>query len=135
MGQSRQHFHADGSLAGYVGTITDVTNLKKAEEERKRLEAQTRHRQLIGQQPAQALKSAVKSMVTGYMNPPEKPAGKVFKGEDVAVMVDAAFRHASAAFTRRLSSTVGSRRISVSSGSRTRRMRVPVARISFCSAE
>jgi PAS domain S-box-containing protein len=42
VGQSRQHFHADGTLAGYVGTITDVTNLKRAEEERKRLEAQTR---------------------------------------------------------------------------------------------
>jgi PAS domain S-box-containing protein len=42
VGQSRQHFHADGTLAGYVGTITDVTSLKRAEEERKRLEAQSR---------------------------------------------------------------------------------------------
>ena len=37
---------------------------------------------------AGALKSGVKATVTGYMAPPEKPAGKIFKGEDVAVMVD-----------------------------------------------
>ena len=36
---------------------------------------------------------------------------------DVAVMVDAPLRHASAAFTRRLSSRVGIRRMSVSGGS------------------
>ncbi len=37
---------------------------------------------------AGALKSGIKAAVTGYTNPPEKPAGKIFKGEDVAVMVD-----------------------------------------------
>ncbi|HEY1109396.1 MAG TPA: PAS domain S-box protein [Opitutaceae bacterium] len=42
VGQSRAQRHADGTLAGYVGTITDVTHLKRAEEERKRLEAQQR---------------------------------------------------------------------------------------------
>ncbi len=42
VGQSRAHYHADGRLAGYVGTITDVTSLKHAEEERKRVEAQLR---------------------------------------------------------------------------------------------
>ncbi len=42
VGQSRAHFHADETLAGYVGTITDVTNLKRAEEERKRIETQMR---------------------------------------------------------------------------------------------
>lgn len=35
-----------------------------------------------------ALKAGVKSVITAYAPPPEKPAGKVFKGEDVAVMVD-----------------------------------------------
>jgi PAS domain S-box-containing protein len=42
VGQSRSQLHADGTLAGYVGTITDVTSLKHAEEERKRVEAQLR---------------------------------------------------------------------------------------------
>lgn len=37
---------------------------------------------------AGALKNGIKSVVSGYMNPPEKPAGKIFKGEDVEVMVD-----------------------------------------------
>ena len=37
---------------------------------------------------AAGLKAGMKSVVTGYANPPEKPAGKVFKGEDVEVMVD-----------------------------------------------
>ncbi len=37
---------------------------------------------------ANALKSGIKSLVKGYTPPPEKPAGKMFKGEDVAVMVD-----------------------------------------------
>jgi PAS domain S-box-containing protein len=42
VGQSRAQLHPDGSLAGYVGTITDVTNLKRAEEERKKLETESR---------------------------------------------------------------------------------------------
>jgi two-component system, cell cycle sensor histidine kinase and response regulator CckA len=42
VGDSQAQFHPDGSLAGYVGTITDVTKLKRAEEERKKLEAQSR---------------------------------------------------------------------------------------------
>ncbi|MDO8544515.1 MAG: PAS domain S-box protein [Opitutaceae bacterium] len=42
VGQSRAHHTADGALAGYVGTITDVTSLKRAEEERKKNEAQSR---------------------------------------------------------------------------------------------
>jgi signal transduction histidine kinase/ActR/RegA family two-component response regulator len=42
VGQSRAQFHPNGALAGYVGTITDVTKLKRAEEERNRLEAQSR---------------------------------------------------------------------------------------------
>ena len=42
VGHSRAHFHADGKLAGYVGTITDVTSLKRAEEERMKIEAQLR---------------------------------------------------------------------------------------------
>ena len=37
---------------------------------------------------AGALKSGIKSVITGYSNPPEKPAGKVFKDEDVSVMVE-----------------------------------------------
>ena len=37
---------------------------------------------------AAALKAAPKAVLRGFMPPPEKPAGKVFKGEDVAVMVD-----------------------------------------------
>ncbi|MBI5768615.1 MAG: PAS domain S-box protein [Verrucomicrobia bacterium] len=45
VGQSRAHFDSDGKLAGYVGTITDVTMLKRAEEERKRAEAQQRQSQ------------------------------------------------------------------------------------------
>jgi PAS domain S-box-containing protein len=40
--EARPQFYPDGSLAGYVGTITDVTRLKQAEEERKKLEAQSR---------------------------------------------------------------------------------------------
>jgi electron transfer flavoprotein beta subunit len=35
-----------------------------------------------------ALKAGVKSVVSSYAPPPEKPAGKIFKGEDVEVMVD-----------------------------------------------
>ncbi len=42
VGQSRAQHRPDGSLAGYVGTVTDVTNLKRAEEERKKIEAQLR---------------------------------------------------------------------------------------------
>jgi PAS domain S-box-containing protein len=42
VGQSRAQQHPDGTLAGYVGTITDVTNLKRAEDERKQIEAQLR---------------------------------------------------------------------------------------------
>jgi two-component system, cell cycle sensor histidine kinase and response regulator CckA len=42
VGQSRAQLDADGSVSGYVGTITDVTNLKRAEEERKHVEAQMR---------------------------------------------------------------------------------------------
>jgi PAS domain S-box-containing protein len=42
VGQSQAQLHPDGSLAGYVGTITDVTKLKQAEEARKKLEAQSR---------------------------------------------------------------------------------------------
>jgi PAS domain S-box-containing protein len=42
VGQSRVQLHADGTVAGFVGTITDVTALKRAEEERKRNEAQLR---------------------------------------------------------------------------------------------
>jgi PAS domain S-box-containing protein len=42
VGQSRAQHHADGTLAGYVGTITDVTTLKRAEDERKKIEAQLR---------------------------------------------------------------------------------------------
>jgi PAS domain S-box-containing protein len=42
VGQSRAHRRSDGTLAGYVGTITDVTNLKQAEDEQKRIEAQLR---------------------------------------------------------------------------------------------
>ena len=37
---------------------------------------------------AAALKSGIKAVVKGYANPPDKPAGKIFKGEDVEVMVD-----------------------------------------------
>jgi electron transfer flavoprotein beta subunit len=37
---------------------------------------------------AAALKAGVKTVIRGFLPPPEKPAGKVFKGEDVAVMVD-----------------------------------------------
>ncbi len=42
VGQSRAQRHADGTLAGYVGTITDVSNLKRAEEEQKKAEDQLR---------------------------------------------------------------------------------------------
>jgi len=42
VGQSSVQLHSDGSVAGYVGTITDVTDLKRAEEDRKRHEAQMR---------------------------------------------------------------------------------------------
>lgn len=34
------------------------------------------------------VKAGVKSFIKGYTPPPEKPAGKVFKGEDLGVMVD-----------------------------------------------
>ena len=37
---------------------------------------------------AGALKSGIKAVIKGFTPPPEKPAGKVFKGEDVAVMVE-----------------------------------------------
>ena len=37
---------------------------------------------------ANALKGGIKSIVKGYQNPPDKPAGKIFKGEEVDVMVD-----------------------------------------------
>ncbi len=42
VGQSRAHHRADGQLAGYVGTITDVTRLKRAEAEQKKIEEQLR---------------------------------------------------------------------------------------------
>jgi signal transduction histidine kinase/ActR/RegA family two-component response regulator len=42
VGQSRAQVQPDGRLAGYVGTITDVTSLKRAEDERKRTEAALR---------------------------------------------------------------------------------------------
>ena len=42
VGQSRALFRADGTRDGFVGTITDVTNLKRAEEERLKVEAQLR---------------------------------------------------------------------------------------------
>jgi PAS domain S-box-containing protein len=42
VGQSRVQLHPNGSVAGYVGTITDVTKLKQAEQARKKLEAQSR---------------------------------------------------------------------------------------------
>ena len=41
----------------------------------------------FGLDPA-ALKAGVKTVITSYAPPPEKPAGKIFKGEDVEVMVD-----------------------------------------------
>ena len=34
------------------------------------------------------LKSQVKTVIRSYKHPPEKPKGKVFQGEDIAVMVD-----------------------------------------------
>ncbi|MCX6110339.1 MAG: electron transfer flavoprotein subunit beta/FixA family protein [Proteobacteria bacterium] len=37
---------------------------------------------------AGALKSGIKAVIKGFTPPPEKPAGKVFKGEDVSVMVE-----------------------------------------------
>ncbi len=42
VGQSRAQLRPDGTLAGYVGTITDVTSLKRAEEEREKVDAQLR---------------------------------------------------------------------------------------------
>ena len=42
VGQSRAQTRPDGSRAGYVGTITDVTSLKRAVEEQKKAEAQLR---------------------------------------------------------------------------------------------
>jgi PAS domain S-box-containing protein len=42
VGQSRAQRHADGTVAGYVGTITDVSNLKRAEEEQKKIADQLR---------------------------------------------------------------------------------------------
>jgi two-component system, cell cycle sensor histidine kinase and response regulator CckA len=42
VGQSRPERRADDTFAGYVGTITDVTEIKRAEEERKVIEAQLR---------------------------------------------------------------------------------------------
>ena len=35
-----------------------------------------------------ALKGAIKTVIKGFTPPPEKPAGKVFKGEDLTVMVE-----------------------------------------------
>jgi len=40
--QSRVQTRPDGSRTGFVGTVTDVTNLRRAEEERKKAEAQLR---------------------------------------------------------------------------------------------
>jgi PAS domain S-box-containing protein len=37
----------DGEVVGYIGTITDVNQLKQAEEERRRLEAQIQHSQKL----------------------------------------------------------------------------------------
>ena len=37
---------------------------------------------------AAALKGGIKVTIKGFTPPPEKPAGKIFKGEDVEVMVD-----------------------------------------------
>jgi electron transfer flavoprotein beta subunit len=37
---------------------------------------------------AAALKGQIRTQITGYANPPEKPAGKIFKGEDIEVMAD-----------------------------------------------
>jgi electron transfer flavoprotein beta subunit len=37
---------------------------------------------------ANTLKSQIKTVVRAYKNPPEKPKGKIFQGEDIAVMVD-----------------------------------------------
>src|SRR6185369_1486102 len=42
VGQSRAHRNSNGQLAGYVGTITDVTTLKHAEAEQKKIEEQLR---------------------------------------------------------------------------------------------
>lgn len=42
VGQSRPQIDADGSVVGWVGVVTDVTRLRMAEEERKRIEAQLR---------------------------------------------------------------------------------------------
>ncbi len=42
VGQSRAQLRPDGTRDGFVGTITDVTNLKRAEEERLKVEAQLR---------------------------------------------------------------------------------------------
>lgn len=36
---------------------------------------------------AGALKGAIRTTTTGFKNPPEKPKGQIFKGEDVEVMV------------------------------------------------
>jgi PAS domain S-box-containing protein len=45
VGQSRRQVNPDGSRAGFVGTITDVTSLKRAEEDRRQAEAQLRQMQ------------------------------------------------------------------------------------------
>lgn len=37
---------------------------------------------------ADTLKSGIHAVISGYSNPPEKPAGKIFKDEDVSVMVE-----------------------------------------------
>ncbi len=54
---------------------------------------------------------------------------------DVMRIVDAAAKRSPPRTVRAFTSGLGSRRSRQSSGSRTRRMRVPVARISFCSFE
>lgn len=45
VGQARGQFTAEGVLSGYVGTITDVTKLKHADEERKKMEGHLRQSQ------------------------------------------------------------------------------------------
>jgi two-component system cell cycle sensor histidine kinase/response regulator CckA len=42
VGQSRPQIEADGAVVGWVGVVTDVTQLRVAEEERKKIEGQLR---------------------------------------------------------------------------------------------